>query len=515
MGINSKFGDILSFIFYNFYSFMFFNLIPYLFIFTFTPFIFGDVTFSVKYSIIRYFETFGRELSILLLGISLGIILSGLIMKVIPSKSTLNQLWMNSFLHKLLILFPAVVFLVVGKFGYSLVYDDELSIFIVIFIIFSLINYVSITILREFNKNSKITDDYNIGSYWVNSTYIVYRKIPSIMNLFLFLLITLDLHFNTKKFMSNVIGLQHFGDLFDWYGSNYEVITFTTTFLIISIQILILNTILFLSHSIIKIKSKPIPILELKPSEISKNRLLKISLAVLFLFSIFIFTISRIFPIGEGEKIMFLWSPFYANSSEINIKPSISHWFGTDIFGRDIFSMVLFSISEMFVIIAIILFILFILFIVFKKFIHSSKSDESNNFYYAIANFTSLPILIVIAGYILASSYRGNMLLILLLYVIIFWPRYIKRIEYDSDTVNYINLLIRHLRTIIPKIIFDITLIGFLGLLPTDSLNLGLMLRSFMSGESYIYWWNWLFPLLFLYLIFSLLGKENRFVKST
>ena len=210
MGNDIKLNNLKNFTFHNFNSFLFLNLIPLLFIFLITPVISGPRRpYTITYENRRYFETFGIELLILILGISFGIILSGILVKIIPSKSKLNHLWNNSFYYYLLILFPAAIFLIVGKSGYSLVYEDDVNLLIVIFIIFSIFYYILIIIMREY-ISYKYQRDNNIVSYWAVSIQIVYKKIPSIINLFLFLSFTLNLPFNTVKFMSSVMGLEQY-----------------------------------------------------------------------------------------------------------------------------------------------------------------------------------------------------------------------------------------------------------------------------------------------------------------
>lgn len=205
MGSNFHLSNLKDFIFYNAYSFMFFNLIPIIIIYLFTPFISGGFPFSLEYDFNIFSYSFGLEILILILGISIGIIIGGVLLNSISAKSSLNHIWDNSFLYRLLLLLPAFIFYFIGKAGYSLVYIDEHNIFIISFVVFTIFYSLMMIIMRESRKLTFDRNNHSILSYWANSIQLAYKKIPSIIVLFVFLSITLELRNNIRIFLIDIL----------------------------------------------------------------------------------------------------------------------------------------------------------------------------------------------------------------------------------------------------------------------------------------------------------------------
>jgi peptide/nickel transport system permease protein len=231
------------------------------------------------------------------------------------------------------------------------------------------------------------------------------------------------------------------------------------------------------------------------------------------------------------------YDPYTPNFQQSNLPPSITHFFGTDFEGRDIFSRVIAALPvDLGIPIAIVLFssLLGIFFGMVAGYLGGAVDEIIMR---VTDLFLAFPTLIMVLA--VAATLGSSLLNATLSFVLVWWPPYVRLVrggvlevtaEEFIAVSKALNSSFYHIITkgILPNVLpsvlvyatldigtclLEVSILGFLGVgIPPDTPELGVMVGS-ISYNLYSYPWQALIPAFITMLLvvgFSFLGEGAR-----
>jgi peptide/nickel transport system permease protein len=231
------------------------------------------------------------------------------------------------------------------------------------------------------------------------------------------------------------------------------------------------------------------------------------------------------------------YNPFALNLQESNLPPSLTHFFGTDFQGRDVFSRVIAALPiDLGLPVAIVL--LSSLLGIFLGMTAGYLGGVLDEVIMRITDlFLAFPTLIMVLA--VAATLGSGLLNAMLAFVFVWWPPYVRLVrggvlEVAAEDFISISKALNSsftyiiLRGILPNILpavltyatldigtalLEVSILGFLGIgIPPNTPELGVMVGSISYGL-YTYPWQALFPAfvtMILVVGFSFLGEGAR-----